>query len=82
MKRMFLISMVVFICVFAEGALVKAEDLDSSNHSRELVLEEAFLRAIGDEIAKSITTYYGQPKRYFLERINNIKKIKMKIHLT
>jgi hypothetical protein len=59
---------------------IHAAKVENRTCSKELLLEEAFLRSMGPEILKAIETYYtekGEEGRlYFLPSVINVKKDK------
>lgn len=76
MKKLIFFLLILSITFYIEtytSAEIQGKNVISSN---ELLLEEAFIRAMGPEILKAVKNYYGQPKLFFLERITKIKKDK------
>ncbi|MGM0855353.1 MAG: DUF3888 domain-containing protein [Bacillota bacterium] len=72
------VLLLLLLLVFAVNTnnINAKQKIDERDTDESLLLEEAFLRAMSPEILSAISKYYKEPKLYFLERINDVKKNK------
>lgn len=74
-KIIFLLFFIYTLIFFNCGQVsVYSNNDPQTTLKNNLLMEEAFLRSMGPEIAKAISQYYNNGKLYFLERITNIEK--------